>query len=159
MGASPAYSVARHDHRVYSPHSRVVIPYAVAPWNGWVSPYFLGYPYDSDSGVSADAPNNASGVSDAQNAVLEQPETTDRYQPASNQPPASQISGSEETVTLVFKDGRPSEQVHNYLLTRTALFVLDERHHVIPTDQLDLIATAKINQDSGIDFQLPATAR
>jgi len=130
-----------------------------APWTGWVSPYLLGYPDDTNSGVSADAPNNASGASDAQNIEPEQSETIDRYQFASNQPPTSHISGSEETVTLVFKDGRPSEQVHNYLLTRTTLFVLDDRRHVIPTDQLDLIATAKVNLDAGVDFQLPAAAR
>jgi hypothetical protein len=61
----------------------------------------------------------------------------------------------EEAVTLIFKDGRPPEQIHNYLLTRTTLFVGDQGRRAIPTDQLDLVATAKVNQDAGVDFQLP----
>jgi hypothetical protein len=62
-----------------------------------------------------------------------------------------------EAVTLVFKDGRPPEQIHNYILTRTTLFVRDQHARKIPTDQLDLAATAKVNQDAGVDFQLPGT--
>ena len=43
-------------------------------------------------------------------------------------------------VTLVFKDGRPSEQIHNYLLTRTTLYVQDQHRRDIALDQLDLSA-------------------
>jgi hypothetical protein len=56
----------------------------------------------------------------------------------------------------VFKDGRPSEQIHNYALTRTDLFVLDQRHRDIPLDELDLAATAKVNHDAGVEFHIPA---
>jgi hypothetical protein len=62
---------------------------------------------------------------------------------------------SEEAVTLIFKDGRPPEQIHNYLLTRSTLYVGDQLRRAIPTDQLDLVATAKANQEAGVDFQLP----
>jgi hypothetical protein len=41
------------------------------------------------------------------------------------------------------------------MLTRTTLFVLDQRHQDIPLDQLDLAATAKVNHDAGVDFHLP----
>jgi hypothetical protein len=64
------------------------------------------------------------------------------------------VPASEEAVTLIFKDGRPPEQIHNYLLTRSTLYVGDP-HRAIPTDQLDLDATAKVNQAAGVDFQLP----
>jgi hypothetical protein len=72
--------------------------------------------------------------------------------------PASEPS-SEEEVTLVFKDGRPPVQVHDYVLTRNTLYVWDRRQVVIPTDQLDLVATAKVNRDAGVDFRLPETAQ
>jgi hypothetical protein len=62
-------------------------------------------------------------------------------------------------VTLIFKDGRPPEQIHNYLLTRTILYVDDTNHQVIPTSQLDLVATAKVNHDAGVDFRLPDTPK
>jgi hypothetical protein len=63
---------------------------------------------------------------------------------------------SQASVTLVFKDGRPAEQIHNYMLSRTTLTVLDQGRHDIPVDQLDLAATEKANRTAGIDFHLPA---
>jgi hypothetical protein len=70
-------------------------------------------------------------------------------------PQAAAAPASQEAVTLVFADGRPSEQIHNYMLTRSTLFVLDQHHRDIPLDELDLAATAKVNHDAGIDFHLP----
>jgi hypothetical protein len=75
--------------------------------------------------------------------------------PSSDQSHPSPASDSEEAVTLVFKDGRPAEKIQNYILTRTTIYVLDQRHRVIPTDLLDLAATANVNHGAGIDFQLP----
>jgi len=66
---------------------------------------------------------------------------------------------AESAVTLVFKDGRPAEQIHNYMLTRTTLYVRDERHREIPVDELDLAATAKANREAGVDFEVPAGVR
>jgi hypothetical protein len=62
-------------------------------------------------------------------------------------------------VTLVFKDGRPAEQIHNYMLTRTTLYVQDERRREIPVDELDLAATVKANKAAGVDFQVPGGTR
>jgi hypothetical protein len=62
-------------------------------------------------------------------------------------------------VTLVFKDGRPAEHIHNYLLTRTTLYVQDGRRREIPVDELDLAATVKVNHEAGVDFQLSVAAR
>ena len=65
--------------------------------------------------------------------------------PASDQP---------QTV-LVFKDGHQLE-VANYAIVGSTLFDLTEgRHHKIALGELDLTATAKQNDDRGIDFQLP----
>ena len=65
----------------------------------------------------------------------------------------------EAAVTLVFKDDRPTEEIHNYMLTRTTLYVQDEHRREIPVDDLDLGATQKINKSNGIDFQLPGVSR
>jgi hypothetical protein len=67
--------------------------------------------------------------------------------------------GTEAAVTLVFKDGRPTEQINNYMLTRKTLFVQEQRLREIPVDQLDLAATEKVNQEVGVDFHLPGTSR
>jgi hypothetical protein len=77
-------------------------------------------------------------------------------QPAAAPAPAAENT---EAVTLVFKDGRASEQIHNYILSRNTLSVLDGRHRDIPVDQLDLVATEKANREAGVDFHLPASAR
>jgi hypothetical protein len=72
---------------------------------------------------------------------------------------ASQPLPNEEAVTLIFKDGRPPQQIRNYAMTRTMLYVRDEHHRDIPLDQLDFEATQKANRDAGVDFQLPETSR
>jgi hypothetical protein len=75
--------------------------------------------------------------------------------PALSRPAAASAPLTMEAVTLVFKDGRPAEHIHNYILTRTTLLILDEHHRDIPVDELDLAATQKANRDSGVDFHLP----
>lgn len=61
--------------------------------------------------------------------------------------------------TLVFKDGH-SQQVRNYAMTRTTLYVLDDastgRRLEIPLSNIDLPATQKTNQNAGIEFNIPA---
>ena len=70
-----------------------------------------------------------------------------------NPPPLQQV------VTVVFKDGRPAEQIHNYLLTSTTLTVLDQKYRDIPLDQVDILATQKTNRVDGIDFRVPGPSR
>lgn len=153
FSARQTYAGARRYRRPYLSPSRAGIPYVVAPWTGWTGAYFPGYPDDSDYGDSPVAPAEAPERYD------EQPAPLDHYQPALDRSHLSTISSSEDAVTLVFRNGRPPEQVHNYLLTRTTLYVLDQHHRDIPTDLLDLAATATVNHSAGIDFQLPAASR
>ncbi len=59
-------------------------------------------------------------------------------------------------ITLVFKDGRPPEQIKNYAVTRTTLFVLDgTKRRQIPLSALDLDKTIEKNQAAGADFTVP----
>jgi hypothetical protein len=60
-----------------------------------------------------------------------------------------------DAVTLVFKDGRAPEKIHNYALTRTTLYVTDGRREEIPVASLDLAATEKVNRAAGVRFDLP----
>ncbi|MGA2753230.1 MAG: hypothetical protein ABSE53_05635 [Terracidiphilus sp.] len=79
--------------------------------------------------------------------------------PSSNPPQPDAASESGEPVTIVFNDGRLPEQIHNYLLTPTTLYILDQHHQEIPIDHLDLVATEKVNRDAGADFSLPGPSR
>jgi hypothetical protein len=67
-------------------------------------------------------------------------------------------SDNRETVTLVFKDGRPPERVQNFMLTPTTVYVIDSSsHRIIPLRDLDLAATKETNQEAGVEFRVPGT--
>lgn len=132
-------------------------PYAYAPWIG------AGYPFPLDSGDSAydsgDQENSGpvyydNGGYDNPGYDLQPPQQWPALGPYAPSAGGSSAAASEQAVTLIFKDGR-TEQVHNYVLTQTAIFVGDARGATIPLDQLDLPATVKANQDAGVDFHLP----
>jgi len=158
--ARPPYTGYRHPRNPYRPSYGAGVRYGV---QGLIGPYSYAYPYDMGYDDSGASPNSAPAGPDgpygydAESAAQEQPAPRMPYTPPSDQAQASPVPESAEAVTLVFKDGRPTEQIHNYILTRTTLYVRDQRPRNIPTDQLDLAATAKANQDTGIDFQLPGT--
>ena len=126
---------------------------------GWGMPYFLAYPDLGGDDQSETPLNYADEGYGEQPEDQEEPAPRIPYQGAFDLPHPSATADSENAVTLVFKDGRPSEQIYNYILTQTTLYVGDRYHREIPTDQLDLVATAKVNHDAGADFHLPDSAR
>ena len=83
------------------------------------------------------------------------------YQPYAPQPmPAAPqmqyVPGSSDMVILIYNDGRPPEEIQNYLITRNTLTVLDGgRRREIPLSELNLPATISANHQTGVDFQLP----
>ncbi len=160
MGAN--YRDGRH-RRPYSSGYRTPIFYGLP---GWIGPGPLGY-YpddfgDDDSAVSSgESAGNyvAQGYDEQPPADTEQPVFRDNYEAPGEMPPPPppppQVPENEDATTIVFKDGRPSEQIHNYALTRTTLFVLDQQRRDIPLDEVDMAATEKANRAAGIRFQIP----
>ena len=65
-------------------------------------------------------------------------------------------------LTLIFKDGH-SQQIHNYAMTRTKIYVLDGaaagRTLEIPLNTIDLQATEVTNRQAGLDFSIPVSAK
>ena len=60
--------------------------------------------------------------------------------------------------TLIFKDGRPPVQVHNYALTSNTLYALDgDSRQEIPLSLLNVPATVEANRAAGVDFALPTS--
>jgi hypothetical protein len=180
-----AYSANRYgNHNPQSPYRQ---PYRSPYRREYVSPFWPGYgagyapwlglgywdyPDTGDYGYDdSQAPQNYAGPSyDGYDPQADQPQPPDQqygqpydgYQPRPYyQPPAASISPAppaQSTVTLVFKDGRPSEQIHNYLLSRDSISVWDQHPREIPLSELDIEATEKANRDAGVDFKLPGTA-
>ncbi len=138
-------------------------------------PYFygglvpLGLPFTS--GVTGDT--------DEQDAAVNNPPAQAGYAGPSAAPPADaspEVAASEPPLfrpmyqgpivtapvhaqpatTLIFKDGRPAQQVHNYALTATTLYALDgETRQEIPLSLLDVPQTIAANHAAGVDFALP----
>jgi hypothetical protein len=132
--------------------------YAIPAWIGLGS---LGY-YPDVSGYDDSAASSGDEAGDygvqpyaAQPVEPEQQAFREDYEPTSRPPSAEQAPASENATTIVFNDGRPSEQIHNYALTRTTLYVLDAQHRDIPLDQINLSATQKVNGAVGVEFQVP----
>jgi len=74
--------------------------------------------------------------------------------PAPAPAPEESVADQPQTV-LVFKDGHQLE-VQNYAVVGDTLYDLTPgRHRRVPIAELDLKATAKQNDDLGINFQLP----
>jgi hypothetical protein len=160
-GSVAARAGALNRHRRRQPYIcpyGTVSPYGYAPWLGGYDPYLFGSQDESDQG-RAPAQNDAAAgppaETDQQPSGPDQPMPRFPYQPSASRAPAA---SNEEAVTLIFKDGRPPEQIHNYLLTPTILYVQDQNRRSIPVDQLDIAATEKTNQDAGVAFQLPRLA-
>jgi hypothetical protein len=142
---------------------------AYLPWGAGIysAPYY-GY-YDSSNDVPDDPPADYNGgptifdrrgsgttsapaqppaqySSRASNYSQQDDPASDSVAPASDQP---------QTI-LVFKDGHQVE-VANYAIVGSTLYDLTSGHRQkIPLADLDLTATAKQNDDRGIDFQVPA---
>ena len=152
--ARPVYSAVSAYRRPYFRPYRARVQFVAPFWTGWIGPGFLGYPDTTGYGYLSAPPDYAEPY-ESQPPDVSQPATSNLY-PESVEPsrPSSDLE-SEEAVTLVFKDGRPPEQIHNYVLTRTTIYVRDQHHRDIPLDQLDLAATQRLNHDAGVDFQLP----
>jgi hypothetical protein len=81
-------------------------------------------------------------------------------EPAHEPSPEPPTPAAEQPQTLlIFKDGRQIE-IQNYAIVGDTLLDLTEGHRrKVPLADLDVEATAKQNDDRGIDFRLPPTSQ
>ena len=129
---------------------------------GWFGPDFLDYPdsgYYDNSAYAATPPAAAypAGGYDSQPVEQAQAAPDNSFRAAYQRPQPA--PAPESAVTLVFKDGRPAEEIHNYMLTQTTLYVQEARLREIAVADLDLAATQKLNREAGVDFRLPDSGR
>ncbi len=63
----------------------------------------------------------------------------------------------EQAITVIFKNGRASENIQNYLMNSTTLTNLDgQRYEQIPLNDIDLAATGQANRSRGVSFEIPS---
>jgi hypothetical protein len=131
----------------------------------WVTPYYFsaydaGYGYD----FAAAGPYLQSAPSEQTlHIVVDLPPS--RRAPSDDDteaiastfaPPSKQVADARpfEATTLVFRDGH-QQQVTNYAIMGQTLYVFDTRTQKIGLGDLDIPATIKLNDDSGVEFHLP----
>lgn len=163
-------SVYSGPYRYRRPYRPVYAGAAVYGVPVYAAPDYWGYPdlgfYDDSAAAEPAVPYPSPDDSAVAPLPAEPLPPVERAEasPADTYRPAYVSPGPEPPVepatTLVYKNGRPSEQIHNYLLTAKTLYVLDSsRRREIPLDEVDLAATQKVNQEAGVDFQVPTAAR
>ena len=161
-------NVPRHDfdfdHDRHRHHGRAAF---FPVFGGWY-PAYVPMPYQDDSENYADDDSEYQGgptIFDRRGRGAEsyippvrdvQPSRGDRQAeavaPAPPEPP-------QQPTLLVFKDGHQFE-VGNYAIVGQTLFDLTAGHpRKIAIADLDLDATQKMNDERGVSFQLPPTAR
>jgi hypothetical protein len=160
------------DHRGFHHHregfrNRYFYPYGIYyPYYSWyLDPYYLSdyrespYQYQNeDDNANGDSaryypapPREDSGVHRDVEALNGKIDRLAADLEARNQPKPLQ----EVTTALVFRDQHVLE-VRNYAISGGTLWVLnDKAAKKIPLAQLDLDATIKMNDDRGVDFQVP----
>ena len=170
FGSSNRPGSFHHDRERLSPDfGLLAYPVLVGPgywpydssYDGFVDPAYNDPVYNniSNDGVAPEALQAPAYSEDP--GYPGPPPPPESTPPPAPMPPAGPemqyVPGSADTVTLIFRDGRAPEEIHNYLATRTTLTVLDgHRRREIPIADLDLAATLKANRETGVDFQLPA---
>jgi hypothetical protein len=125
---------------------------------GYGLPLPYAFPYGNDQDDTAGpqpAPQQAEyGPEPPQLAANAPPSFRPGYQPQGEAVPVN----AQPTTTLIFRDGRPQLQVHNYALTASTLYALDgESRQEIPLSLLDVPATVAANRTAGVDFALPVS--
>jgi hypothetical protein len=160
-GVSPSRPNPTFNFRHHHPHGSFV------PFAGPVIYAVPAYGY-YDSGETTEAPpeeqyNGGPTIFDRRGPGTSAPAATEAQsgpQPEPEPPPAPQTeeptaAKDQPQTVLVFKDGRQLE-VANYAIVGSTLFDLTGgRRHKIALADLDLTATAKQNDERGLDFQLP----
>lgn len=151
---SSYYHRGFYGRRGYYPY----YPYGLYyPYNSWYMD--SGYASDDDRDESSNVNAEANGPPAYRDDGLQRDVQTlngkiDRLQ-AGVEARNRRQPELEPSTALVFRD-RHVEEVRNYAISGGTLWVLNEQAaKKIPLAELDLDATVKMNDDRGVDFQLP----
>jgi hypothetical protein len=127
------------------------------PGAAWYIPNDLAYPFTDDESYD-EAVYGAPQDNYVASAPEPEPGNAEEPYPQSHPAIAQPAPAREDLVTLVFKDGRPNEQIRNYMITATTLTVVQgHRMHDVAIADLDLAATEKVNRAAGVSFKLPTS--
>lgn len=174
MGARPSHSFSGHGFRGDRFHNRSFghcfgcrrrygYPfYQGYGYAGYYDPFWWdspsSYDYDEDQARETAIANEENAVSLQEQRLRAQDDRErsrdEELDARRSRSRAERPEGSPSTA-IVFRD-QHVEEVRNYAIAGGTLWVLNEQAaKKIPLAQLDLQATAKMNDDRGVDFQIP----
>jgi hypothetical protein len=127
--------------------------------------YYPGYDYYGSSYSSAyndpsynlqnDVARQQADIDRLEDEVARLREQRSPRAPSSTRPPADNRSEVSTPTVLVFRD-KHTQEVQNYAVVDGTLWIFNaQRATKLPLSWLDLEATAKANDDRGVDFQIP----
>jgi len=135
------------------------------PWWGWGYPWAYGdYGWD-DGGSYAQQyylqENDANPYYGQNGQMQEQQAQIDRLNDEverlreERNAQRQSASVAQKPTELVFRDKR-TEEIQNYAISGQTLWVLTEQHaRKIPLSEIDIAATQKVNEERGVDFEVP----
>jgi hypothetical protein len=153
----------RTDDRNHTPYI-----YAGYPWLnplGYGFPVaYGGLPYagQDDAGGSPQPPSDADRPPADYAPEPPAPQVADNAPPTFRPPYLGEAVDApvhpQPATRLIFKDGRPPVEIHNYALTANTLYALDgDSRQEIPLALLNVQATVEANRAAGVDFALPTS--
>ena len=154
---------SRGFHHCFGCRRGFVYPYARYGYAGYYDPYWWWdssslYDYDEERELALANEMNAVSVEEQRLRGQEDRERErDQDSYARRSPPREEERAAVvPTTALVFRD-QHVEEVRNYAIAAGTLWVLNDHQagKKIPLAQLDLAATVKMNDDRGVDFQVP----
>jgi hypothetical protein len=115
------------------------------------------YPWNasSSSGYDAAMADEVARLSDEVARFEEEQQSPSRLSVAVPSPKPGAEEEPVQLTSLVFRSKR-TEEVQNYAIVGQTLWIFNPpRARRIPLSELDLTATAKLNDERGVDFRLP----
>ncbi len=146
------YPYAPYYYGAYAPYA-LNYGYDDSPYTGYVAGTFDTSPGYEDPPQYSPSPNYTPSSSPP--PVSSAPEPQSYQQQKTNRRASDELA---EPTVLVFRDGHRQE-VANYAIMGSTLFVLSGPRSRIPVAELDVPATERENQSRGVDFHVPAKAR
>jgi hypothetical protein len=163
-GFSGGHIHTRGFHRCFGCRRNFVYPWypgyyaGYYPYDWWDSS--SSYDYDEDQARELALASEMDEVSVERQRLREEEDRDrerdqDTYARRSRPREEERAAAGPETA-LVFRD-QHVEEIRNYAIAGGTLWVLNDHQAAkkIPLAQLDLAATARMNDDRGVDFQLP----
>ena len=167
-GSGRSGSFRGHFHHNRFHHDRFFFGFE----NGFYYPYGYSYYYPTDYPVTyssypaydysasyqqLEIIRELDRLTDQVERLREQQETLSYVpRPGQQQAQAATKTETERPAVLVFRD-KHVQEVQNYAIVGNTLWIFNEQQaKKVPLSQLDLDATAKLNEERGVEFRVPA---